>query len=85
MMSRFHKAFLLKIELSLLSVDPSVGALPYWNAAYDSVNGKYRNDPKKYIFTDNFFGDLFPSAKKNYAVTNGLFVHWPISIYTSAK
>ena len=81
----FHRAFLLKYERSLLSVDPTIGALPYWNVAFDAVHGKYRNNPAKYIFTSNFFGNLWNNEANGYAVTNGLFANWPIAEYTSDK
>jgi len=81
----FHRAFLLKYERALLSVDPTIKALPYWNLAYDGYNGKYRNDPSKYIFTSNFFGDLWTSEAQGYAVTNGLFANWPVAEWTSEK
>jgi hypothetical protein len=81
----FHRAFLLKYERALLAVDPSIGALPYWNIANDAVGGKYRNDPEKYIYTDNFFGNYWTNSANGYAVSNGLFANFPITEYTRAK
>ena len=55
----FHRGFLLTIELSLLAIDPSIEALPYWDMTLDAVGGKYHpdgEDPENYIFSDKFFG-----------------------------
>mmetsp|Transcript_4044 Transcript_4044/g.5581 ORF Transcript_4044/g.5581 Transcript_4044/m.5581 type:complete len:551 (-) Transcript_4044:60-1712(-) len=79
----FHRALLLKYELALLAVDPKIEAMPYWHIAFDSVDGKYRNDPDNYIFTDKFFGSLYGDESQGYAVTDGLFAYWPISEYSS--
>ncbi|CAE7598404.1 unnamed protein product [Symbiodinium natans] len=80
----FHRALLLKYELALLAVDPSIEAMPYWNMAYDAVGGKYRNDPAKYIFTNNFFGSYY-GAPPNHAVVDGLFANWPVAHWTSER
>eukprot|EP01137_Pigoraptor_chileana_P016510 Opistho-2@73390 len=81
----FHRAFLLKMERALLSVDAGIGALPYWHAAFDAVNGTYRNNPDKYIFTCKYFGDWKTKAAEGYAVKNGLFADWPVAEFTSDK
>jgi len=81
----FHRAFLLKYELSLLAVDASIGALPYWNVANDAAHGAYRNDPSKYIYTDKYFGNYTGTSATNYSVLNGLFANWPIALYTEAR
>jgi len=81
----FHRAFLLKYELSLLAVDASIGAMPYWNVANDAVNGIYRNDPSKYIYTDTYFGNYYGTSETNYSVLNGLFANWPIAVYTEDR
>eukprot|EP00439_Symbiodinium_sp_Y106_P072335 s179_g13.t1 len=80
----FHRALLLKYELALLAVDPSIEAMPYWNMAYDAQGGKYEMDPIKGIFTNNYFGDYYGNmGMANYQVTNGLFANWPIAHWTS--
>ncbi|CAJ1403873.1 unnamed protein product [Effrenium voratum] len=80
----FHRALLLKYERAMLSVDPSIEALPYWNIAFDSLNGKYRNDPEKYIFTNKYFGSYYGTGV-NYQVIDGLFANWPIAKYTEER
>lgn len=56
----FHRSWLLRLERALLAVDPGIESLPYWNIALDAYpDGKYRDDPDKYIFTDKYFGHLF--------------------------
>ena len=61
-----------------------IQAMPYWNMAFDSINGKYRNDPEKYIFTNNYFGQYY-GALPNYQVVDGLFANWPIAKYTRQR
>lgn len=81
----FHRAFLLQFENSLLSIDPIIGALPYWNMALDSSTGKYRHDSQNYIFSDNFFGSFRGDVRDNFAVTNGKFAKWPIDIFNESR
>lgn len=78
----FHRAFLLRFENALLAVDPTVGALPYWDYAEDTASGKYF-ETKDYIFSDTYFGSIQGNPDENYAVTDGLFAHWPIAHWTS--
>lgn len=70
----FHIAFMLRIEKSLLAISEGEGfdieALPYWDPSKDSINGTHRNDPEKWIFGVNFFGDLYTKKKDDYQVTN---------------
>ncbi|CAK9108349.1 unnamed protein product [Durusdinium trenchii] len=80
----FHRALLLKYELSLLSVDPTIEAMPYWNMAYDAKDGKYRHDPEKYIFTNNYFGN-YTGTGANYMVIDGLFANFPVTEWTSER
>mmetsp|Transcript_95622 Transcript_95622/g.276261 ORF Transcript_95622/g.276261 Transcript_95622/m.276261 type:complete len:570 (-) Transcript_95622:120-1829(-) len=80
----FHRSLLLKYELALLSVEPSIEAMPYWNIAYDAVDGKYRNDAEKYFFSDNFIGSFYGTGP-NHEVEDGLFKNWPVEKYSSAR
>lgn len=66
----FHSLFELEFEMSLLSIDPSIGALPYWNWN-DTVADKS-------IFTAEYFGSA-PGSGENNQVVDGLFADWPIS------
>jgi hypothetical protein len=80
----FHRSYLLRFENSLLSVDPSVEALPYWDYSKDTTTGDcYQEDC--YIFSDTFFGDDQGNPDENYAITNGLFAYWPIAEWTSDR
>lgn len=81
----FHRAFLLQFEDSLLSVDPEIGALPYWNMALDSSTGKYRHDKQNYIFSDNFFGSFRGNEQSNFVVTDGQFANWPIDHFNESR
>eukprot|EP00808_Paulinella_micropora_P024537 g71512.t1 len=77
----FHRAMLLKWELSLLSIAPSLGAMPYWDISLDSTTGKFYGT-ENFIFSDKYFGDYYGNQKENGTVTNGLFAYWPIVEWT---
>merc|ERR1712224_965587 len=72
---------LLKYEMALLSVDPTIEAMPYWNMALDAVGGKFYQDPEKSIFTDKYIGS-FRGTGSNQSVVDGLFAYWPIAEYS---
>jgi hypothetical protein len=72
------------IENSLLAVDPSVLAMPYWDFSLDSVGGKFELDPELSIFSSNFFGSR-NGAGDNFQVTDGLFGNWSISEWSSER
>lgn len=74
----FHRGLLMQMENALLAIDDGIEALPYWNMAFDSSTGRYRNDPEKYIFGKNYFGSYRGNPKENFAVTDGLFARFPI-------
>lgn len=80
----WHRAYLLMAENSLLSVDPGVLAMPYWDFSLDSAGGKYEDDPEKSIFSKNFFGSR-DGTGENFQVTDGLFANWPIPEWSSAR
>ena len=46
---------------------------------------RYRNDPNKFIYPDNFFGDFWTKESDQYAVVNGLFAEWPVSVWTEER
>jgi hypothetical protein len=48
-------------------------------------NGKYRNVPDKYIFSDNYFGDFVGDPNNEFVVTNGLFAYFPVPEWTSER
>lgn len=80
----FHRAFLLRYENSMLAVDPSIGAMPYWDYSKDTQTGECFEE-ECYIFSDNYFGSLSGNAAKNHAVTDGLFAYWPVVEWTSER
>ena len=55
------------------------------DTALDSNTGKYRHDPDKFIFSENFFGDFVGDPDNEYVVTNGLFAFFPVPEWTSEK
>jgi hypothetical protein len=58
----WHSLFLLEFEEELLKIDPSIGALPYWDWA----------DPSPPAFTKGYFG-LKPGQDRFYQVIDGPF------------
>jgi hypothetical protein len=63
----WHSAFLLEFENSLLSIDPSIGALPYWDSTITEPS----------IYTNQYFGSC-PGKGENGQVNDGKFANWPI-------
>lgn len=87
----FHRMVILKMELALLAADANrpmkVRAIPYWDQSLDSEDpvGKYTNDPNKFIYSENYFGNFWTEASDSYAVVNGLFAEWPVSVWTEER
>lgn len=81
----FHRAMLLLYENSLLAIDPLIEAMPYWNMQFDASNGTYRHDPDKYIFSENFFGSMRGDPDNGFALSDGQFAFWPVSLFNSSK
>jgi hypothetical protein len=80
----WHRAYLLMIENSLLAVDPSVLAMPYWDFSLDSAGGKFELDPERSIFSSNFFGSR-DGTGDNFQVTDGLFRNWSMTEWSSER
>lgn len=80
----FHRLLLLKYELALLAVDPSIGALPYWNVAYDAVGGRYHDDSEMYIFSQHFFGSRHGTGPM-FEVQDGLFANWSVVEFSTDR
>jgi hypothetical protein len=67
----FHRAFVLIFEESLLSINPAIGALPYWDYNVDSSDGR---DPRaSIIWTDEWFGSSVGDPNDGYSVKDGVF------------
>jgi hypothetical protein len=75
----FHRGYLLRFERSLLVVDPSIEALPYWDYAKDTSTGECFQNPSCYIFSNDYFGGYYGSPNANYVVVDGLFANWPVA------
>ena len=71
----FHRAWLLELENSLLSIDARIEALPYWDYTRDvaPLSSRYTS-----IFNDKYFGSYTGQAP-DYSVLDGRFARWPIS------
>ena len=63
----WHGAFILEFEMSLLAIDPAIGACPYWDASIDGAFPAY-------------FGSS-PGTAANDAVDDGPFAGWTVSAY----
>lgn len=60
----WHAAFVLEFEVSLLAIDASIGALPYWDGTYD-------------VLTSTYFGSG-PGAGADQIVDDGKFPNFPV-------
>lgn len=69
----WHGVFVLEFENALLSVDPSIGGMPYWDVTISTPS----------VFTDEYFG-VDPDASTDYQVVSGKFAHWPVNKYNHA-
>mmetsp|Transcript_33192 Transcript_33192/g.80043 ORF Transcript_33192/g.80043 Transcript_33192/m.80043 type:complete len:630 (-) Transcript_33192:268-2157(-) len=67
MFMTWHSAFILEFENALLSVNPEILALPYWDTT--------KTEPS--VFTDKYFGSA-PGTGPNGEVIDGAFKNWPI-------
>ena len=70
----FHRAWLLELENSILAVDSSIEALPYWDYSRDvaPLKSNYTS-----IFSAKYFGSYVGEAP-DYSIIDGEFGHWPI-------
>ena len=69
----YHRAFTLRFEESLLSVDPSIGALPYWDYNVEARS----EDPRKSEIWE-WFGSSEGDSAQGFAVKDGRFGHWQV-------
>jgi hypothetical protein len=65
----WHAAFVLEFENALLTVDPTILALPYWDATTRQPS----------VFTAQYFG-LDPTTADQGVVTTGRFANWPVNV-----
>jgi len=61
----FHAAFVLEFEMSLLAVDVSIGAMPYWDGSSTGMFGA------------SYFGSV-PGSGSDGVVTDGMFSNWTV-------
>eukprot|EP01128_Nolandella_sp_AFSM9_P003523 TRINITY_DN1517_c0_g1_i4.p1 TRINITY_DN1517_c0_g1~~TRINITY_DN1517_c0_g1_i4.p1 ORF type:complete len:449 (+),score=105.56 TRINITY_DN1517_c0_g1_i4:353-1699(+) len=64
----WHGGFVLEFENCLLAIDPSIGALPYWDQTITSPS----------VFNDEYFG-FDPDQSTDYQVVTGAFANWPVT------
>ena len=63
----FHSALVLAFERSLLAINPSIEALPYWDSSIVEPS----------IYTEELFGSPIGTGDRN-AVVDGKFGNWPV-------
>lgn len=68
----FHRAYLLELEETVLSIAPGVKALPYWDMALDFPGGRYHNSSKA-LFSPTYAGTRPALPEHNYQISDGLF------------
>ncbi|CAE7245638.1 tyr-3 [Symbiodinium natans] len=70
----YHRAFTLRFEESLLAVDPSIGALPYWDYNIEARS----KDPRQSEIWE-WFGSSEGDPAQGNAVKDGRFGHWRVA------
>ena len=69
----WHRIYLLMFEESILSIDPTIEAIPYWDFRRDA------SEPlNSIVWTELYFGALMGDVENDYAITDGPFAYWPI-------
>jgi hypothetical protein len=63
-----HKAFVLAFENALLAVDPSIGALPYWDLRTD----------KSFLGSSSLQFGSSTGTGADYSVADGAFANWTV-------
>ena len=63
----FHRFWILEVEMSLLSIDSRIEALPFWDP-----------NRKESVFTEKYMGSAVGDSEQGYIVTDGKFKYWPI-------
>jgi hypothetical protein len=62
----YHRRLLLRFEASLRAIDPSIEAMPYWNAALDAHSVE-----ESIVWSADWFGPLRGEPSMGYAVASG--------------
>lgn len=68
----FHRALVLEFEQAVLSVVPSLKALPYWDSTLDYKGGRYYNTSSS-MFSPKYAGTRPALPENNYQVADGVF------------
>lgn len=79
----FHRAWVLEFEHSMLSVQSTVTALPYWDISLD-LHDHPRNKDSESIFSDRYLGS-YVGTGKNFEVLDGSFANWWISTQPESR
>lgn len=81
----YHRCWVLQFEQSIMSIDPKIESLPYWDETIDSTilsNFRYPQQHPSFIFSDKYMGAHVGEGPL-YQVRNGRFANWPISFNIS--
>lgn len=65
----WHTAFVLEFENVLMTIDPLIEALPYWDETISEPS----------VFSEDYFG-IDPDNSTSYEITTGRFANWPIDV-----
>ena len=72
----YHRAFNLLMERSLLSVDPGIEALPYWD--YNLDLERYADPRDSEVWTASYFGENEGDPADGYMIRDGPFAAWRV-------
>merc|ERR1711865_398123 len=71
----YHRIFTLQFELSLLSIDPSIHALPYWDY---NVEANMTNPRLSKMWSADWFGSSEGDPARGNAIFDGFFASWRV-------
>ena len=78
----WHRAYILSFENIIMSIDPSIESVPYWDFRRDIIEQNSTSDmTDSIIFSDKYFGEYSTADDENgdYAIKTGKFAYWPIN------
>ena len=79
----YHRAFNLLMERSLLSVDPGIEALPYWD--YNLDLERYADPRDSEVWTASYFGENEGDPADGYMIRDGPFAAWRVHADARAR
>jgi len=71
----YHRAFTLQFELSLMSIDPTIAALPYWDY---NIEANMTDPRTSQIWSAGWFGSSEGDPDHGHSISDGFFASWRV-------